>query len=132
MRRTGLEGQRGAMTNTTSNSTPPGVPAPPPTASPAEAVTSTTDWLTRAAVNLFGPVNAPDRSTRQRLLQARRVCAAVGALATLLQVVVWLLIAVVTGRVDSPWWLWTAAPAALLTLSLGLTDRAVRYIEDTR
>lgn len=64
------------------------------------------------AAEIFGPVDAPDDAVEHRLLVARSAVAYAGLVATLVQVVVWLMIALVTTHLDSPWWLWTTVPAA--------------------
>ncbi|HJQ05088.1 MAG TPA: hypothetical protein VJ872_06570 [Nocardioides sp.] len=67
---------------------------------------------------LLGPVRAPRGSLRHRVLTARSVVAYAGLLLTLVQVVVWLLIGVFSGSLDSPWFLWTTVPAATLVAIL--------------
>ncbi len=61
-----------------------------------------------------------------RLLRVRQIAAVAGALATLVQIVIWLMIAVFSGHLDSPWWLTTAVPAAVLVGILTVADRMSR------
>lgn len=72
---------------------------------------------------IFGPVRAPRGTGRRRLLTARSVVAYVGLIATLVQVVVWLTIGVLSGHLDAPWWLWTTVPAAVAVVVLTGVDR---------
>ena len=72
---------------------------------------------------VFGPVRAEPGTARHRLLTARSVLAYVGLVSTLVQIVVWLMIAVITADPDSPWWLWTTVPAAVGVAALTLADR---------
>jgi hypothetical protein len=72
---------------------------------------------------IFGPVRAEAGTAQRRLLVARSVLAYVGLVGTLVQVVVWLMIAVITADLDSPWWLWTTVPAAAGVAALTLADR---------
>ncbi len=60
---------------------------------------------------------------RRRLLFVRQVIAIGGTVATLIQIIVWLLLAVFSGHLDTPWWLWTAAPAALAVGVLTVAER---------
>jgi hypothetical protein len=73
---------------------------------------------------ILGPVRAPRGTARRRLLLARSACAHVGLIATVIQLVVWLMIGVLTAHLDSPWWLWTAVPAAAAVGVLTLLDRS--------
>ncbi len=65
------------------------------------------------------PAGGPPR----RLLRVRQIAAVAGTLATLVQIVIWLMIAVISGHLDSPWWLTTAVPAAVLVGILTAADR---------
>ena len=73
--------------------------------------------------DVFGPVRPARGSARHRLLLARSILAYLGLLATLVQIVVWVMIGVITTHLDTPWWLWTAVPAALGVGALTLVDR---------
>jgi hypothetical protein len=72
---------------------------------------------------VFGPVRAEAGTARHRLLVARSVLAYIGLISTLVQIVVWLMIAVITADLDGPWWLWTTVPAAGGVVALTLADR---------
>lgn len=88
------------------------------------STTSNTD-LTRIqalGAEILGPVRAP-HGTRRTIQLARLVCAYGTLLATLVQVVVWLVIAVFTGHLDTPWWLWTAVPGTVAVGALTLLER---------
>ena len=65
----------------------------------------------------------PRGGSPRRLLRVRQVAAVGGALATLVQIVIWLMIAVISGDLDSPWWLTTAVPVAILVGILTAADR---------
>jgi ABC-type microcin C transport system permease subunit YejE len=67
---------------------------------------------------IFGPVDPAADVLERRLLVARSVVAYLGLVLTLVQVVVWLMIGLVTTHLDSPWWLWTTAPAAAAVAGL--------------
>jgi hypothetical protein len=78
----------------------------------------------QAAVDeIFGPVHAPHGTPERRILLARSALAYACLIATLVQVVVWLTIAVLTGHLDSPWWLWTTIPTAAAVVGLSVADR---------
>jgi hypothetical protein len=64
------------------------------------------------------PVPHDGDPVRRRLLLARQIVFVAGAALTLIQVVVWLLVAVLGGGLDVPWWLWTAVPAAAAVAAL--------------
>lgn len=72
---------------------------------------------------VFGPVRTAPGTARYRLLLARSVLAYFGLVATLVQVVVWLMIGVISADLDTPWWLWTTVPAAFGVAVLTLADR---------
>jgi hypothetical protein len=72
---------------------------------------------------LFGPVRAAPGTARYRHLLMRSVIAYVGLVATLVQVVVWLMIGVISADLDTPWWLWTTVPAAFGVAVITLADR---------
>lgn len=69
------------------------------------------DTLREFAADVVHPVRPDADPGRRRLLRARQVVALVAAAATLVQVIVWLMIALAGGGLDAPWWLWTAVPA---------------------
>jgi hypothetical protein len=71
---------------------------------------------------IFGPVRAAPGTPRHRLLLARSVVAYLGLVSTLVQIVVWLMMAVVTADLASPWWLWTTVPAAAAVGGLTMVD----------
>jgi len=79
--------------------------------------------LAGALGDIFGPVHAPHGTWKRKLLTLRSMVAYGGLLTTLVQVVVWLTIAVFTGHLDSPWWLWTTVPAAAAVVALTALDR---------
>jgi hypothetical protein len=49
----------------------------------------------------------------RRLLLARQIVVLAGTAMTLVQVIIWLMIAILGGGLREPWWLWTAIPAAV-------------------
>lgn len=75
------------------------------------------------AAEIFGPVPAPRGTTQRRMLLARSALAYVGLITTLVQIVVWLMIGILSDGLDAPWWLWTTVPAALGVIALTLADR---------
>jgi hypothetical protein len=74
------------------------------------------DWTSR----LLWPT--PQNGTSGRLGAIRRAVGVVTVVGTLIQIVVWLLIAVFSGALDSPWWLFTAAGGAVAAMSLWVID----------
>jgi hypothetical protein len=84
--------------------------------------------LNQVALQLTAFINdviKPPESTSgfgRRVLLARQAAAVGGALATLVQVIVWLLLAVFGGHLDTPWWLWTPAAAATAVGLLTVVD----------
>ena len=72
---------------------------------------------------VFGPVCAPRGTLRRRILLARSFFAYGAVISTLVQLVVWLVIGVFTGHLDTPWWLWTTVPATAAVIGLTLADR---------
>jgi hypothetical protein len=81
--------------------------------------------------DVLGPVRAPHGSAERRILLARSVLAYGGLILTLIQIVVWLMIGILSSGLDSPWWLWTAVPAALGVAGLSLVDRWRRWWNST-
>jgi hypothetical protein len=90
------------------------------TTTPADTFSSR---LQKAGEEILGPVQAPRGTARRRVLLARSAVAYGGLIAALVQIVVWLTIAVFTGHLDSPWWLWTTVPAAAAVVGLTALDR---------
>jgi membrane protein implicated in regulation of membrane protease activity len=80
---------------------------------------------------ILGPVPAPRGSVSRRILLVRSAFAYGGLVATLVQVVIWLMISVFAAHVDSPWWLWTAVPAAVAVAALTLAERSRSRWEST-
>jgi hypothetical protein len=72
---------------------------------------------------IFGPVEAAADPLERRLLVARSVIAYLGLVLTLVQIVVWLMIGLVSTHLDSPWWLWTTAPAVAAVVALTVMQR---------
>jgi len=97
-----------------------------PTQSSMTSATTTTR-LQGLADQLLGPVGAPRGSLERRILLARSAFTYAGLITTLVQIVVWLAIGVLTGHVDSPWWLWTTVPAAAAVVALTVADRWRRW-----
>jgi hypothetical protein len=85
--------------------------------------TETNLRIRSAAEQVFGPVRAPRGSLRRRILLARSFFAYATVVSTLVQLVVWLVIGVFTGHLDTPWWLWTTVPATAVVVGLTLADR---------
>ncbi len=84
---------------------------------------TTTARIHAVGEQVFGPVHAPRGTLERRILLARSAFAYAGLVTTLVQVVVWLTIGVLTGHLDSPWWLWTTVPAAGAVAGLTIADR---------
>lgn len=59
------------------------------------------------------PVRRDIDPTSRRRLVARQIVVLAGAAVTLVQVIVWLMIAILGGGLRAPWWLWTAVPVAI-------------------
>lgn len=72
---------------------------------------------------VFGPVRAAHGTARRRLLIVRSALAYGGLITTLVQIVVWLMIGVLTAHLDAPWWLWTAVPAGAAVGVLTVVER---------
>lgn len=81
--------------------------------------------LTAAGAEIFAPVTAPRKSIHRTLLVARQATALLGVFGTVLQLVVWLMIGVIGGDLHGPWWLWTAAAAALFVAGFTLAHRLI-------
>ena len=77
----------------------------------------------QAVGDVFRPVGAPRGTVQRRILLTRSAFAYAGLITTLVQIVVWLTIGVVSGHLDTPWWLWTAVPAAVVVVGLTVVDR---------
>ena len=77
--------------------------------------------LTKALGHLFWPGRMTARrpgAPKDWLRFARWSAAVLTTLTTAVQLVVWLMIAVVTQSVDAPWWLWSTVPGVLVTAFL--------------
>jgi hypothetical protein len=72
---------------------------------------------------ILGPVRAPQGTARRRILLARSAVAYGGLVMTLVQIVVWLMIGVLSGHLDTPWWLWTTVPAGVVVVGLTAVER---------
>ena len=66
-------------------------------------------------------------TVERRVLLVRSAVAYVGLVTTMVQVVVWLMIALMTNHLDSPWWLWTTVPAVAAVAALTLVRRWHRW-----
>lgn len=97
-----------------------------PTQSTTTSPTTTTR-LQALGEQLLGPVRAPRGTLERRILLARSAFTYGGLITTLVQLVVWLTIGVLTGHLDSPWWLWTTVPAAAAVVGLTFADRWRRW-----
>ncbi|MFD9894530.1 hypothetical protein ACFWY9_34735 [Amycolatopsis sp. NPDC059027] len=75
--------------------------------------------------DLVRPVRHDLDPARRRLLVARQVVVLAGAAMTLVQVIVWLMIAILGGGLREPWWLWTAIPVVLAAGVLTGIDRCL-------
>lgn len=69
------------------------------------------------------PIPADIDPGRRRLLLARQIVVLAGAMTTLVEIVVWLSIALLGGGLDAPWWLWTAVPVLAAAGVLTALDR---------
>jgi len=65
--------------------------------------------------DIVRPVQQDLDPTSRRLLLARQIVVLAGAAMTLVQVIVWLMIAILGGGLREPWWLWTAIPVVIAT-----------------
>lgn len=81
--------------------------------------------LTAAGGEVFAPVTAPRKSIHRNLLVARQATALLGVFGTVIQVVVWLMIGIIGGDLDVPWWLWTVAATALFVAGLTVAHRLI-------
>ena len=79
--------------------------------------------LRTLATDIVRPAVYGADPARRRLLLARQAVAFVGTSATLVQIIVWLLIALLGGGLAEPWWLWTAVPVAVALAALTGADR---------
>lgn len=79
--------------------------------------------LTAAGGEILAPVTAPPNTIERRLLVARQATALLGVFGTVIQIVVWLMIAVIGGDLDVPWWLWTPVATGLLVGGLTAAHR---------
>jgi hypothetical protein len=64
----------------------------------------------------------PHPQRRDAMAVARRAVGVVTVVGTLVQIVVWLMIAAFSGGPDSPWWLISAVGSATLAVSLWVVD----------
>ncbi len=71
------------------------------------------------------PDPKPGDDGSDRLLTLRRAVGALTVVGTLVQVVIWMLVAVFSGSLDTPWWLFTLAGGATAVLALLLVDAHV-------
>ena len=95
--------------------------------------------LTKALGHLFWPnqmtPHAPAGAPNDWLHTARWGAAALTALTTGVQLIVWAMICVVTQSIESPWWLWSTVPGVIVTafLSWMLDDpRSARHRAERR
>lgn len=84
------------------------------------------------AADVFWPTRPDAGPNRRRLLHARRLVAAVATTVTLIQVIVWLMIALLGGGLDAPWWLWTAVPSLVVVAALTCAERRLQAESDDR
>ncbi len=94
--------------------------------------------LNKALGHLFWPNQMdtnhdPDAPT-DWLRTARWAAAAITALTTAVQLIVWLMIVVVSQSFESPWWLWSAVPGMIVTafLSWMITTREQLVTEPSK
>ncbi|MGH8881501.1 MAG: hypothetical protein ACRD0P_29815 [Stackebrandtia sp.] len=90
-----------------------------------------TKFLPRLAAGvgeIFSPATVQRKSLRRTLLKVRQLIALLGVFATVVQIVVWLMIAVIGGDLDVPWWLWSAV---FTVLAVGGLTVAHRLAPDT-
>jgi hypothetical protein len=62
-----------------------------------------------AQAEIWSPSGAPAGTVADRLHVARQLTLGIAGLATLVQVIIWLIIGINTGHLDAPWWLWSLA-----------------------
>ncbi|HZE38458.1 MAG TPA: hypothetical protein VE172_06555 [Stackebrandtia sp.] len=62
---------------------------------------------------VFTPTLGEGAPLRNTILKLRQAVALLGVFATVVQIVVWLMIGVIGGDLDVPWWLWSALFTAL-------------------
>ncbi|ADD39896.1 hypothetical protein [Stackebrandtia nassauensis] len=87
--------------------------------------TSFLSRLTSFGREIFAPVTAPPKSPQRSLLVARQATALLGIFGTVVQVIVWLMIGVIGGDLDAPWWLWTVAASTLLVAGFTMAHRLI-------
>jgi uncharacterized membrane protein YhdT len=85
----------------------------------APAAGRATAWLK----TMIAPSTARPGSLKRRIHQARQLALTATVLLTLVQMIIWLMIAIGSGQLDGPWWLWTAAGGAFVVLALSSVDR---------
>lgn len=73
--------------------------------------------------DIVRPVRHDLDPASRRLLLARQIVVLAGAAVTLVQVIVWLMIAILGGGLPAPWWLWTAIPVAVAAGVLTAVER---------
>lgn len=71
------------------------------------------------AVLLPGPASFAGTG---RLRAVRRVVGVATVVGTLVQIVVWLMIAVFSGSVDTPWWLFTTVGGVVVAVCLWMVE----------
>ncbi|GAB3868961.1 hypothetical protein GCM10029964_127170 [Kibdelosporangium lantanae] len=77
--------------------------------------------------DIVRPVRQDVDPTSRRLLLARQIVALAGTAMTLVQVIVWLMIAILGGGLRAPWWLWTAIP---VVVAVGVLTGIERFRTD--
>lgn len=67
---------------------------------------------------IWSQSTAPAGTLADRLHLARQLTVGIAGLATLVQIIIWLIIGITTGHLDAPWWLWTLATGAVGCVAL--------------
>ena len=77
------------------------------------------DRIGAVAKRVFWPVGGSGA-----LRSVRRAIGVFNIIATLVQIVVWLLISVATRHLDSPWWLFTTVGLGVISISLWIIEES--------
>lgn len=74
--------------------------------------------LRTANAAIWSPSTAPAGTVADRLHLVRQLTVGIAGLATLVQIIIWLIIGITTGHLDAPWWLWTLATGVVGCVAL--------------
>ncbi|HEY3688626.1 MAG TPA: hypothetical protein VGL93_36645 [Streptosporangiaceae bacterium] len=80
-------------------------------------------WLAAVAAAVAAPSTAPAGSVKRRIHLARQAVLIAATLVTLVQMIIWMIIAIATSHLDGPWWLWSGVVGVVAALGLTAADR---------